>query len=296
MFDTRLLSSFMAVAQFKHFGKAAKAVHATQPGVSQHIAKLERQLGFKLIERTKRSVALTPAGEVFLGHSRHLLKMVDRMKEEGQLIASGLLGQISLGITSSVIYSDVPRRISIFRRANSNIEIRLDVHPGDYLRRLMDIGEIDIVITNIPMPSPEYQTVVVSRQMMGVALPKTHRLANRRSLTLDALREDSFIVVPRQYDPHGHDTLVARLLSLGTTLRVAAYDTPSMTTLGRVSIGDGVALLPLGYRSERHDAVRVVPLRDPELGTTLIYATARKDNVRPTTERLMNALSRERAS
>jgi DNA-binding transcriptional LysR family regulator len=239
-------------------------------------------------------VALTPAGEAFLGHTRHVLAMLHRMKEEGQQIANGFLGQLALGLSSSVIYSDIPQRISVFKRAFPNIDIRLDVHPGDYLRGLMDNGQLDVVVTHMPMPSPDYRSIVVSRQLMGVALPKLHRLANRRYLTIDDLKNEHFIVVPRQFDPHAHDILVSRFLALGTTLQVAAYETPSMTTLGRVSIGQGVALLPIGYRSEKHDSVRVVRLKDRELGSTLIYATIRKDTTKLTTERFMRALTKSK--
>jgi DNA-binding transcriptional LysR family regulator len=216
------------------------------------------------------------------------------MREEGQQIANGFLGQLRLGLSSSIIYSDIPGRISVFKRANPKIEVRFTVHGADFLRGLLDRRELDAAITTLPIPLPEYQTLVVSRQKMGVALSRTHPLAKRRYVTLEDLRDDLFIVVPREFDPHGHDTLVAKMRSLGATLRIAAYETPSFNALARVSVGEGVALLPLGYQRDKHDSVHVVRLKDLELGTTSIYVTARTDNIRQTTERLLLALAKDK--
>ena len=70
--DLNLLRTFAAVVKYNHFGKAAEAINATQPGVSQHIARLESQLGVKLLQRTKRSVALTPAIEARFSRRRSM--------------------------------------------------------------------------------------------------------------------------------------------------------------------------------------------------------------------------------
>ncbi|MDX8439005.1 LysR family transcriptional regulator [Mesorhizobium australafricanum] len=294
MFDIRLLPGFMAVARHKHFGKAAEAVHATQPGISQHIAKLEKQLGFRLFDRTKRTVALTPAGEAFYDQSRHLMAMMARMKAEGLQIAQGLLGHLGLGMQSSVLYSDVPLRIATFKKANEKINIRFEVHPGDYLRRLMDRGELDVAITTLPMPSPEYDTMVVSHQPMGVAVMKSHPLAGRQQITLEDISSEPFIIVPREYDPVGHDMLLSKLRRTCEAPRIAASETPSLNVIARVAVGEGVALIPLGYQRDGHDAVQVIRLEDPDLGAANIYAAVHKDNARPTTRHFINALPKLR--
>lgn len=292
MFDTRLLPSFIAVAQYQHFGKAAAAVHATQPGVSQHIAKLEAQLTFKLVERTKRSVALTPAGEAFYQQAKKLMATMSHMREEGLQIAHGLLGQVGVGMASSVIYSDVPDRIARFKASNPKVHLRFIVQAGNFLKELIDSGDLDIVISQLPMSAPDYQSIEVARQQVGVALPKSNLLANRKYLTLAMLRDERFIVVPREYDPYSHDTLLSRMRSLGVTPQIAAYETPSLNAIARVAVGEGIALLPLGYRSEHHDSVHVVRLRDKELGSAKLYATTRLDRARPVVQRFTDAIAK----
>jgi len=291
MFDLRLISSFLAVAQWKHFGKAAAAMHTTQPGISQHIARLEDQLGFQLVARTKRTVALTPAGVEFAVRAKQLLTMVERMKEDGKQISNGMLGRLTIGLSSSILYSDIPKRITAFKAAHPNIDVRIFVHGGEYLKERMNNGELDAMITVMSMPSPEYTSIIVSRQKMGVAVPTSHPLAKRRHVTLKQLLNDSFIVVPREYDPQLHDSLLARFRALGATIRIAAYETPSLNALARVALGEGVSLLGMSYRNENRDVLDVIPLRDPELGTTLIYATFHRDVIKPAAARLMKALS-----
>jgi DNA-binding transcriptional LysR family regulator len=290
-FDIRLLKSFLAVARWRHFGKAANALNTTQPSVSQHVARLEDQLGFRLVERTKRTVAITRAGEDFLIQSRRLLTMMKKMADEGRQIANGNLGTLTIGVTSSIIYTDIPDRISSFKIDNPQIELRVHANSGDYLRDMMNNGELDAAITSISMPSPDFCSVVISRQKMGVALPKTHHLANRDFVTLQMLRNDKFIVVAREYDPEMHDTLLARFKELGTTINIAAYETPSISALVRVSLGEGVTLLGIGYRSEHRDAVRVVPIRDSKLGLARIYLIFPRQNLKATASRFVKALS-----
>ena len=91
LIDARLLASFVTVAELRHFGKAAGALHATQPGVSQHIAKLEIVLGVKLIERTRRGVELTPAGAVALRHAHVVLSHLRKMRADSVRVADGLI-------------------------------------------------------------------------------------------------------------------------------------------------------------------------------------------------------------
>ena len=290
MINLRLLATFVAVAELKHFGLAADQLHATQPGVSQHIAKLESELGVKLIERTKRSVELTLAGEVFLTHAKMVLSMLDRMKSETQRIAQGLQGEVTLGLSPSAINSDIPSRIQQFRRSVPGVRVNLKVHSGLQLKPLLDYGEIDAIITTLPATESIYQSAIISQQAMGVAILASHPLARRQHLTIRALRNEPFIVVPRHEHPKNHDTLIARFRSLGAQLNIAAYETTFQNVLARVAIGEGVGIVALGYQSAGPKTVSVLPLRDPELSTSPIYSIVRTDNPQPATARLLEVL------
>lgn len=290
MFDVRLVDTFVALATYRHFGKAAAALNATQPGVSQHVARLERQLGVELFARSRRSVELTPAGLTFLEHTRRLLPLLRKMEEDTRRVAAGLMGRVTLGLSSSVIYSDVPARISAFTQAAPGLDLGLQVHGGDDLKRLLDWGEIDAIISTLALSADEYWSVEVSVQPMGVALPASHPLAIRSRLTLDMMVDEAFIVVPREQHPTNNDALISRFRDLGAQLRVAAYDTSFPNVLARVAVGQGVALVAMGYQGDHNSAVRVIALDDPLLATTPIYAVARRDNLASPTRRLIEGL------
>lgn len=291
MFDVRLIQSFIAVATHRHFGRAAEAVHATQPGISQHIAKLEDQLGFQLLERTKRSVELTAAGEYFFEQSALLVRQLERIRQEGLDISEGKMGHISMGIASSLIYSELTGRIGEFKRQTPNVALSFAVHGGDRLRHLLDTGEIDLAITTMPMAEEQFRSVVISTQAMGVALPAAHALAAREVVSLADLKEERFIVVPRKDYPLFHDTLIAAFRAMGAPLNIAAYETPFLNAIARVAIGEGVAIVAIGYGGDAHDAVRVVPLADGQLALVPVYAVVRGDRSRSSIERLLEVLS-----
>jgi len=290
MFDVSLVPTFVAVAKVRHFGKAAELLNATQPGVSQHISKLERQLGIKLLDRTKRSVQLTEAGQVFLDHAKRLIPMLQRMEDDSRKMAEGLMGKVALGFSSSIVFSDIPERISRFAKDRPEIELQYRVQGGDELKALLDWGDIDAIVMTLPAITPEYWSVPVSQQPMGVAIQAKHSLARRRRLTLEALRDEPFVVVPRDQHPRNHDVLIARFHAMGATLKVSAYDTSFPNVLARVAMGEGVALVALGYRGEQSDSVRVIPLDDALLAETPIYAIARHDNLKKATKQLIESL------
>jgi DNA-binding transcriptional LysR family regulator len=291
MFEVRLVPTFVAIAKHKHFGRAAVALNTTQPGVSQQLSKLERQLKAKLVARTRRSVELTQAGETFLALTHRLLPLLHRMEEDTRSAAAGLLGKVSLGFSSSIIYSDVPARISAFTEAVTGIELGFRVYGGDELKALLDSGEIDAIITTLPMESEDYWSVPIATQAMGVAIHPRHPLANRQRLTLADLKDEPFIVVPREQHPVNHDALIAGFRELGATLRVSAYEISFPNVLARVAVGEGVGFVALGYRGNEAAGVRVIDLDDPVLSKTWIHAVARRDNLRDVTRRLIEGLA-----
>lgn len=288
--DLNLLRTFAAVVKYNHFGKAAEAINATQPGVSQHIARLESQLGVKLLQRTKRSVALTPAGAAVYERSRQLLSLARRMEDEARHIENGGAGILIVGMTSWVIHTSVPQRIAAFRLAHPDVEMRFVVQGGDVLRKMMDDDELDLMISPLPMRSAEYESVVLTHQQMGVALPVDHPLKGRDSVNLMEIAQEHFIVVPREHDPEGHDGFIARMNELNMSVSISSYETPSLNALARVAVGEGIALVPMSYRTDVLAPVQIVRLLDPKLDQSAIYGAIRSTGRQTLAERLLDGL------
>lgn len=289
-FDLRLITSFVAVGELKHFGKAASAVHATQPGVSQHIAKLEAQLGTQLLARSRRSVELTPAGATFLVHARALLTHIDRMRNETRRVANGELGELALGLSSSVVYSGIPAEIARFKRQIPDLTVRLEVSNGTKLHQLLESGSIDMAITTLPPSKTSLRGLVVSSQAMGVAVPASHKLAGQKRVQMKSLLKERYIVVPRASHPENHDALVARIRELGGNLQIAAEEVSFQNCLARVALEEGIALVPLALATRALNSVRMIPLQDATLGRLNILSVTRSDKLLPVADRLQAAL------
>lgn len=292
MLDLRLLKTFVVVGRLLHFGRAAEVLAATQPGVTQHIARLEELLGFALFKRSRRSVALTEAGALFLRHANRLLMLAERMEAEARAVAAGEGGQFVLGLSSAVIYSGIPERISAFRQAHPGLGVRLAVHAGDELRDLLDADALDAAVTTLPFAGDGYRSILLDAgTAMGVALPAGHPHAGSASLALKALRDETFVVVPRDQHPEAHDALTATIRAAGGVARIGGHEVSFPNLVARVALGDGLALVPMAYAGMAPAAVRVVPVTDAGLARLRIYLMVRAEADHPALPRLVKALA-----
>ena len=119
MNDLRQWRQFIAVAEELHFGRAAARLHMTQPPLTMAIKQLEAQLGAALFERTRRVVALTPAGESALPLARKLVADAQALQERVRAAARGLAGRLRLGFVSTIGYGAFPQWLSGFRQAHN---------------------------------------------------------------------------------------------------------------------------------------------------------------------------------
>src|SRR5262245_29396076 len=123
--DFRHLKFFVAVAEELHFTRAANRLRVAQPHLSQEIRKLEREIGVELFARTKRSVALTPAGHVFLGRVRVLFDAAAEAVNAAQRASRGETGRLTVGFVSAAAYAVIPEAVAAFRRAYPDVELLL---------------------------------------------------------------------------------------------------------------------------------------------------------------------------
>ena len=124
--ELRHLRYFLAVAEELHFHRAATRLHISQPPLSQQIRALERELGVTLLERNRRRVALTAAGEVFRDDARAILAAVERASERAQNIARGSLGTLSIGFVGSAMFSEtLPDILREFRSSRPDVALVL---------------------------------------------------------------------------------------------------------------------------------------------------------------------------
>src|SRR5437763_16243028 len=150
--ELRQLRTFVAVAELRHFARAASLCNLSQPAVSHQIALLEQELGAKLLNRAARRVSLTVAGEVFLEEARRILGAVDRAHERMQEVARGAVGRIRLGATATPGLYPLPPLLAKYRAGHESYDLRFE--SGSVHGNIERGGRNDFEMAIVARPKP----------------------------------------------------------------------------------------------------------------------------------------------
>jgi DNA-binding transcriptional LysR family regulator len=243
--EMRQLRYFVAVAEELHFRRAAARLHMSQPPLSQQIRQLEQDMGCQLLTRTRRRVALTPAGAAFLRDTRAVLAQLDAAVATARRLDAGQTGNLRINFVGSALLSIVPELVQRFRAAHPLVEIELHERSTVEQLRAVKSGAVDIGLIRPPIePDDELDVEVVLRERTVAALPANHELARLRRTPLRRLAAEPLVLFPRDEAPGFHDLLLSSLIGTGTNPRVAQYAPEMQTIIGLVAAGIGVSLVP----------------------------------------------------
>jgi len=249
--ELRRLKYMSVLAEELHFGKAAVRLGVAQPALTQQIQALERELGVELFHRTKRSVKLTVAGRVTLNEAIRTLQQAEKTVLVARQAGRGELGHIEIGYVGSAIFTGVlSKAISRFREANPLVEFRLN--EIGIVQQLEDVSSsrLDLGILRLPVKSlpPDLAIVSLHREPIILAIPRGHRLARQKSVTLEALKSEPFVAVQIQ-EGSGFNAQVAQICAKGGLSPQITQRAGQFTALaGLVAGGLGVAFVPDSLR------------------------------------------------
>ncbi len=271
--ELRQLRYFVAVAEELHFRRAAARLHISQPPLSQQISALESELGARLLERTRRRVELTPAGEAFLRDARTMLAELDVAAATARAIDAGQAGRLRVGFVGSALLSIVPSTVQRFRRARPDVEVELRERSTVEALRAVETGGIDVALVRPPIDAgADLRTEIVIRERTIAAVPAGHELAKLRRIPLGRLAGAPLVLFPRSQAPGFHDLLTGRLAATGTSPHVVQYAPEMLTIIGLVAAGIGVSPVPASVAHLALDGVTYRPLyRAPD--TELVAVT-----------------------
>ncbi|MFA7666306.1 MAG: LysR substrate-binding domain-containing protein [Burkholderiaceae bacterium] len=284
--ELRHLRYFVAVAEELHFGRAAKRLSITQPPLSFNIQSLEEHLGTRLLDRDSRSVSLTVAGEAFLAEARRVLAQAQHAEEVTRAVASGRLGSLQLGFTSSMLYRGVPEILAGF----------VDQSPSvDYDLIDMPLSEQVESLKQYRVHAAFTPALSVPRGLAGhrlyddefaCCLHTAHPLASRRRIRLNALVDEPFVLFARHTTPSGHEHVLSMCAAAGFLPKTRFYVKQWLTAVALVSRGFGVALVPSSISAAGVKDVCFITLDDPrrQISSYLIW---NPENVTPTLARLI---------
>lgn len=289
--ELRLWRQFIAVAEELHFGRAALRLHMTQPPLTQAIAGLERLLGVRLFDRTKRSVQLTAAGQALLPEARELLARALALPAHARAAAHGESGRLRLAFVSTLGFGLLPQWVRAFRSVYPQIELELIESTGDVQLEGLARGDID---AGFMLHSPGFAPaglhhLRIVREPLVLALPEQHELAAARTLALGRVLDQPLVIFPRRILPSLHDAVFGMYHAAGRTPHIAQEAIQMQTIVNLVSAGLGLAWVPdsvrqfqragVTYREPGGKQARQVPACE----TTLVWPQA----ANPTLERFV---------
>ena len=255
--ELRLWRQFATLAEELHFGRAAARLHMTQPPLTQAIVQLEKLLGVRLFDRTKRSVALTATGQALLPEELELLARAQALPEHARAAASGELGRLRLAFVSTVGFALLPQWLRGFRALYPQVRVELTEATGDVQLQAFAGDEID---AGFMLHATGFAPAGLARHRIALeplvlALPEQHPLAAAQVLTLDAVLAEPLVIFPRRIVPSLFDAIFALYHAAGHSPQVAQEAIQMQTIVNLVSAGLGVAWVPESVRQFQRPGV-----------------------------------------
>jgi DNA-binding transcriptional LysR family regulator len=247
--ELRSWRQFLTLAHTLHFGRAAQLLHMTQPPLTLAIQQLERRLGARLFERTRRSVALTPVGAALIDPVHHLLQQASVLRTRANEALTGEVGRVRVGFISTVGFGPLPIWLRSFREQCPGVAIELIEATSDVQLRAFEREEIDVgFMLHAPGLAPELparlQLLSLGIEPLVLALPDENAWTATRRLRAADVLSQPLVIFPRSATPSLYDAVLAFYHAHGSTPVIAQEATQMQTIVNLVSAGLGVALVP----------------------------------------------------
>jgi len=261
--ELRYLRYFIAVAEELSFSRAADRMHVDQSAVSRRVQDLEHELRLSLFTRTRQSVTLTPAGDVFLQEARRLLADAAAAVENARRAARGEVGRLDIGYIGALSDGLIPRLLRDFKRTSPHVAATLrHMRPA---RQTAALLAKEIHLGFIGQPNPDHKLrlafEVFRRDPMEVVLPSGHSLLGRKQIRLSDLAREKFIFLTRAGSTFYHDWLVRHCHEADFHPDIVQEVEFAQTAVELVAAGYGVSLFPATAHSRVRDDVAFRLLR-----------------------------------
>lgn len=267
--DRRRLEAFILLAELGGFRHAASELKTTQPALSQLIARLESEVGMKLIDRSTRPITTTQAGKEFYFRAVKVLdamSAIDTLVEDSQ---AARFGRVRVGVVPALLFSSPTKSVRSFKTQHENVEITLQNLRTSDLVEALDRGSVDVgIMFTVPDLKDLSSQPLYSEDYM-VCLPEQHPLTAKRVVEFADLEHERLIHGYRSSYPQGHDSIIAACASAGYSPQYFAQLGSFLDHAGMVSAGMGVSFAPTSFQHLRPNGVEYRTLTNPSVGVTV---------------------------
>jgi LysR family hydrogen peroxide-inducible transcriptional activator len=258
--NLRDLRYLVAVAEHRHFGRAADACFVSQPTLSTQLKKLEEELGVTLIERTHRQVLLTPVGERVVAQAQKVLREANQLSVIAEEYADPLGGDFRLGVIPTVAPYLLPKILGPIRKELPNLKTQLTEGQTAVISRMLRDGDLDAVILALPLEEDNMVEVKLYEEPFYLAVSRNHPKAGRKHVNVDDLDEEQVLLLE---DGHCLRDQALEVCNSHNAVENTNFRATSLETLRQMVAADvGITLMPaLAVPSKPPASVRYIPFR-----------------------------------
>jgi len=269
------LRYIVAVAELRHFGRAAERCFVSQPSLSASVKNLEEELGVQLFERGKRGVLLTETGGQIVAQARRALEEAERVKTVARQGRDPLKGVLRLGIIHTVGPYLLPDLVGALRRSAPEMPLDVEENTTAALDRMLRAGELDAVVLALPYEVPGIDTVPLYEEQFSVVAPAKHALARRKAVAVEELDAGELLLLPV-----GHcfrDQVLEACHEFSRPPEAGRQGNSLETLRSMVASGLGVSVLPATALTPRHanPLVKTVEFSSPRPARRIALAARR---------------------
>jgi DNA-binding transcriptional LysR family regulator len=283
------LRGLVAVAEELHFGRAAARLRMTQPPLSRQIQKLEAAVGAHLLDRDNRRVSLTPAGEVFLSEARRILALADAAPNLAQRISSGSRGLVRLGFTAASTFGVLGPLLNELARELP--EVHLDLYEMVSREQIAALSaeELDLGLARPPFDAETFDSRLLHREALLLAVPTGHRLARLgRPVAAADIAADPLILHSPQQARYFYDLVISTMPVAHE--KVVHSVSQILTMLWLVSAGRGIAFVPASATRLGIPGVEYAVLRTPVAEPVELHLLWPRGSRNPALARVLHVL------
>ncbi|WP_238314671.1 LysR substrate-binding domain-containing protein [Methylobacterium organophilum] len=274
--EIRHVRAFLAVASELHFGRAANQLNIAQPALSRTIQNLEAILGVQLLERSTRSVQLTPAGQLFRDQFGKLMRQMKDAVQATQRMGRGETGLLSVAYADAALCGPMPEIIRRFRRDNPNAKLELTQGSPETVLQLLADRRIDCGFLPGPVRDVRLDARCIHSDLPVVVMPVSHRLSLKTKLTLADLARERFVTCGGE----GWENLQRLCLKAGFLPQLHQEVPHQDALLAFVAAEAGIGVCPAGVQMSARSGVVIRPLVETPLSFDLHCAWHRENTSR----------------
>lgn len=269
--ELRYLRYFVAVAEARHFTRAAEKLGISQPPLSQQIKKFEQEIGTPLFKRLTRGVEMTEAGKALYKDARQILQQTDMALDKAKSIARGEKGSFNVGFSSSASFHPaVLALLHAYQHRYPNVLVIPQEDNSPTLLAELHDRNIDLVFLRLPCNvGDDVNGEILAEESMQLVLPANHALGRKKRIQLSELHQEPLIIFPRDVCPGLHDMIIRSCYLSGYGPKLSQFAPQLPATIGMVAAGFGVTIIPASLSCIKADNVTYHEIDSPHITTQI---------------------------